>query len=596
MFSFPAIEPSRGVPIGHVDIPFGQWNSFRFDENSRQTFGGRLNDFVDDMRDSSPFIPADEANKRFGVQDLEGLPGSGLNFSSPIRHDTAYNRRVRKLQELEDMNVRELASHSWYDKKAVGSFFLGAIPGSMAHPLDFAVNFIPFIGQESKAAQASSLTRQFAGPATRLSAQLEGLDIAAGAISRRIGQGVIPFDTFKFGPLASSSLNAAIGNAVVEIPVAIQNFRDQRIYGIEDAVANIAVGGIAGGSLHLLGRGLSKAAAMWDALPPEARTRAVKTVLAQAMSGEEMNASHVVGTHPEAIKAEIRFDEAATRKEVEVAAKRIDEIDTQIKAAAAEGKAVTELSAERSALVDKYPGVETGKVGSVLREATAPEGVEFHELQSLLEKKGQSENGVRDVKFSRKDQSRLDELGQKYKDRLFETVNSNSDLVAGVDINGNQIFQSKQGTYYTVENGRARTGPSFDEKATETFLNQRAEAVFNDRVEKAVEFQKKQYNAPEMARQASAKATEVNKRLGRDLTDAEVKQFSPKEKPESADIEALHKEAKDLETQLAAELDAEGKPKELTAEEKGLIEEADKKVMDRGAVQAAIDCILRNGL
>lgn len=42
-----------------------------------------------------------------------------------------------------------------------------------------------------------------------------------------------------------------------------------------------------------------------------------------------------------------------------------------------------------------------------------------------------------------------------------ETVDPQNDPVVGEDINGNLIQESEQGTFYTVENGRVRTGPAF---------------------------------------------------------------------------------------------------------------------------------------
>jgi hypothetical protein len=42
-----------------------------------------------------------------------------------------------------------------------------------------------------------------------------------------------------------------------------------------------------------------------------------------------------------------------------------------------------------------------------------------------------------------------------------ETVDPKNDPVVGEDINGNPIQESEQGTFYTIENGRVRTGPAF---------------------------------------------------------------------------------------------------------------------------------------
>jgi hypothetical protein len=44
-----------------------------------------------------------------------------------------------------------------------------------------------------------------------------------------------------------------------------------------------------------------------------------------------------------------------------------------------------------------------------------------------------------------------------------ETVDLQNDPIVGTDINGTPIQQSEKGTFYTVENGRVRTGPAFSE-------------------------------------------------------------------------------------------------------------------------------------
>jgi hypothetical protein len=110
------------------------------------------------------------------------------------------------------------------------------------------------------------------------------------------------------------------------------------------------------------------------------------------------------------------------------------------------------------------PAVETALPKAI--EAVAPkasENVLPAELQDLISRRGQARNNVKGVKFTAKDEARFNELVQKNRERLFETVDIKNDPVVGKDINGIQIQQSKQGTFYTIENGRVRTGPAFAE-------------------------------------------------------------------------------------------------------------------------------------
>lgn len=108
-------------------------------------------------------------------------------------------------------------------------------------------------------------------------------------------------------------------------------------------------------------------------------------------------------------------------------------------------------------------GVPGGVQAAEPAAVTATEAKELGELEDLMERKGQSENKVKGVKFSAKDKARFKELLVKYRSKFREQVNPESDPVVGKDIRNNPIHQSERGTYYTVENGRIRTGPSFAE-------------------------------------------------------------------------------------------------------------------------------------
>ena len=289
LFNFPTVEANSRMDYGKVNIPFTDWTSFRFGESVDQTFGFRLWDTIKEKADSSAYLDPIKANQLYGVDDLDGLPGSGLKFDFPVREETAKGRQVRKFVELEDMNVRELAAHSAFSAKAVGSFIFGALPGSMAHPLDFAVNLVPFVGPEAKALAAARIT----GKAT--SVFEHGLFGAERAMN----------------PYLTSAINGTLGNAIVEIPVAIQNFSDQRMYSVGDAGLNIAMGGVGGAALHGLGVGLERAAKIIGGMSDAAKTRAAKTFLADVLQGGDGDASRVVAVDIDANRSGKMFDEVA---------------------------------------------------------------------------------------------------------------------------------------------------------------------------------------------------------------------------------------------------------------------------------------------
>ena len=92
---------------------------------------------------------------------------------------------------------------------------------------------------------------------------------------------------------------------------------------------------------------------------------------------------------------------------------------------------------------------------------------EIEEYHSLAQKRGQAQNKVKGVSFSKKEETRFQELVAKLRPYLRETVEPASDPVVGEDINGQPIRQSQTGTFYTFENGRVRTGPAFKEPPTQ---------------------------------------------------------------------------------------------------------------------------------
>lgn len=117
----------------------------------------------------------------------------------------------------------------------------------------------------------------------------------------------------------------------------------------------------------------------------------------------------------------------------------------------AEAPAITPAPVAETPAVTEAPAAEVAPV----------EEVEFAELRNLMEMRGQAQSKVKGVKFSKKDEARYNELLPKYRSRLFETITPEADPVVWKDIQGNDIKVSQKGTFYTVENGRVRTGPAF---------------------------------------------------------------------------------------------------------------------------------------
>jgi hypothetical protein len=128
----------------------------------------------------------------------------------------------------------------------------------------------------------------------------------------------------------------------------------------------------------------------------------------------------------------------------------------------------------------------TAEIQPEVRENPTPEEkAELEELDSLMERRGQAQNKVKGATFSKKDEARFQELGAKLRRFLFETVDAANDAVVGEDINGQPIRQSKNGTLYTVENGRVRTAPAF--KPDPEYSRQQDELLAKQKAAPAVE-------------------------------------------------------------------------------------------------------------
>lgn len=584
LFAFPPVEPTTRMPIGRVDIPLGEWTGFRYREAAGQTMGGRLGDLFDELTDNSPYLPPDKANAMFGVPDLDGLPNSGLKFDKPIRHETAMHRNRRKLQELEDINVRELASHSNFGWKAWGSFALGALPGSMSHPLDVAVNFIPFVGS---ATRAEALAAK-----------------GAGAFRQSLARGLYTTEQIaqytRFAPLATAIINGAAGNAFAEIPVAIQNFRDQRIYGFGDAALNVAVGGVAGGALHVAFKGVGK---VFDALSPETRNRAAKTAVAQAMAGQDIDVRNVVSIDRDAIEAASLFNEVEARKAL------AESIGAKFSKESAEVKALLDtLNVGRSNANDllklltiaarSSSDATVAKIaGAILRRFKEGErsATLFQQAAQLFDVRyDPTVRGVDDIgdrmTFQADIESRAVTAGREAKalrGQLFQlekvlketlerqvkesdplvqqrlSANSHrlqlerAELISRMETLDKSIQQRADTLSPDEMDAHLKELQAKGELVTDADIRARAlelqsfiDEQMQMRIEESIYNQRQQYDSKAVEQRLVEDAITTQQALGKVMSDEDVKTFTQKDVPDPAEMKVLEEDVKNLEQQL----------------------------------------------
>lgn len=231
----PKSEPNPYGVATKWDVPINTWLGVKFEQGLHDRAGAALSRAEQDLFASGPEIPADEANKRYGI------PGDGgLVFDSPIKEERARLMRQRKEEELLRLSYFNAAEHSWLSPKAAAG--LGAqLVGGIAHPLDLLITSLPFVGSTTKAAGLARV-----GASSTRQAWARGL-IAAEEIPTLAK---LP----RFGPLVVEGM---MQNAALEIPLYFQNMRDQAIYGPEDAALNIVAGGVFTAGLHAAARGVA---------------------------------------------------------------------------------------------------------------------------------------------------------------------------------------------------------------------------------------------------------------------------------------------------------------------------------------------------
>ncbi len=291
MFAFSQIEPNTIGTKSTWDVPVNTWMGLKFDAARESTMGRSIEKMSEDFWDEGEMLSPEEANKRFSVAG-EG----GLQFKEPVKAGRAALMKERKLAELERLSYFEAASHSWASGKAIAGFG-AALVGSMSHPLDFGITFIPLFGQEAKAAQIAKL--------------------GGGAFRQRMAKGLIATedDLVRAGVpmprVTASVIEGMVGNAIAEIPVFIQNSRDQAIYGLEDSFINVLAGGAFAGAIRGVGRALEKAADLYFRLDDRVKAEIEADAMKSFLNDQQINVDRIVRVDEAAIRDRVKFDEAS---------------------------------------------------------------------------------------------------------------------------------------------------------------------------------------------------------------------------------------------------------------------------------------------
>lgn len=291
----PRAESELGT-IKRWDVPLNQWMGLKFEEGAHNTFFNSLSRFTEDqIWDGPDVMQPDLANKVFGV------PGY-LTFDAPISIQRARLMRERKEEELRRVAYFSAATHSAISgRAALGT--VAAIGGGVSNPLDFATMFVPFVGS----AKAAGIAKMGGAGLFR-----QGLE--RGLITHEALAGATRFPRF-----GAAVINGTLGNAMTEIPVFMQNVRDQAIYGPQDALLNVALGGVTGGAFHLTGaalkRALQAAGVTHAGLGPDLQDAATHQAVNDLLDGKAISADRVAKLDRDAILRDLQFDEARARSD-----------------------------------------------------------------------------------------------------------------------------------------------------------------------------------------------------------------------------------------------------------------------------------------
>jgi hypothetical protein len=235
---------------------------------------------IDNADPNSMTLTPDEANQAYGVGDLK--------FDEPIKETTAATLSERKKSEMDRQYF--LANGS-----SGGRFLPGmaaGMVGGMANPVDLALAFVPFVGEE---AMAAKLGKAGAGPLRQA--------FARGLITREAIQATgIPAPV-----LASHVLQGTLNQSLFEIPNLMASAQDHADYGPSDAIRNIIGGGIFAGAIHAAGGVLRR-------LTPDTHLAMMNEAMNQFLKDEDIRVDKYVALDEESIRDKVRFDESSVRQ------------------------------------------------------------------------------------------------------------------------------------------------------------------------------------------------------------------------------------------------------------------------------------------
>lgn len=248
--------------------------------------------------DNGNMLTKEEANARAKER---GLP---LQFDEDIYESAFMLMADRKRKELDRM------FYMTQGEQSAGRFVGGMATqmlASIMNPLDFALMFVPIVGQAGK---AKGLAMAGAGQFRRTLAR--GLVTTEQALAKRVAA----------PRLTAVAIEGTVGQAITEIPLFMANVQDQADYDFSDFGINILAGGVFATGLRV---GLDGAAKLLNRVNATTKEISFKRAIDQFAKGEDIRIQEYIELDENILRRQAVFDEVEVRRQAKEQVGSIDE-------------------------------------------------------------------------------------------------------------------------------------------------------------------------------------------------------------------------------------------------------------------------------
>lgn len=279
MFAFSQVEPRDNGLLANPGVDIGRYLSTAADQGFNDSLFGTVSRMTEDqIYKEGAVLQPDELNRRYG---LDGK----LKFEEPEYERIAQLRMERKQAEMQRQYYLTEGNTGFFTGRNAAGMGVGVLT-SILNPLDLGLAFLPITGSLSK---AKALEQAGAGPLRQA--------LARGLITEEALASRIPAPKF-----FSAMIDGTMSQAVAEIPLAIQNNRDQADYDAGDFLTNIVSGGVFAGALHIGVESLSRALRTLKSVTPGTREHMFRQALQQTLRDETIDVAKYVNLDEEKIR------------------------------------------------------------------------------------------------------------------------------------------------------------------------------------------------------------------------------------------------------------------------------------------------------